>query len=129
MKTLKNATVLVVDDEDELREIFVDEFRAIGAKVFEARQGVEALEILRREKIDVVLSDVRMPGGDGISLVRNIDKEIRPKPILFLCSGFSEHSYDEVRALGVIDVFGKPFEWNKIVSAIEAALKSSSRAS
>jgi CheY-like chemotaxis protein len=79
MKSLKDATVLVVDDEDELREIFVDEFRAIGAKVFEARQGVEALEILRREKIDVLLSDVRMPGGDGISLIRNIDKEIRPQ--------------------------------------------------
>lgn len=124
MRSLKTATVLVVDDEDELREIFVDEFRATGAKVFEARQGVEALEILRREQIDVVLSDVRMPGGDGISLVRNIDKEIKPKPVMFLCSGFSEHSYDEVRALGVVDVFGKPFDWNKIVNSIEEALKS-----
>lgn len=118
-----NATVLVVDDEDELREIFADEFRTLGAKVFEARQGVEALEILKSEKIDVVLSDVRMPGGDGISLVRNIDKEIRPKPILFLCSGFSEHSFDEMRSLGVIDVFGKPFDWTQIVNAIESALK------
>lgn len=126
MRSLKNATVLVVDDEDELREIFVDEFRAIGAKVFEARQGVEALEILHREKIDVVLSDVRMPGGDGISLIRNIDKEIKPKPILFLCSGFSEHSYEEVRALGVIEVFGKPFDWKQVVSAIEDALRSAS---
>jgi DNA-binding response OmpR family regulator len=123
MRSLKTATVLVVDDEDELREIFVDEFRATGAKVFKARQGVEALEILRREQIDVVLSDVRMPGGDGISLVRNIDKEITPKPVMFLCSGFSEHSYDEVRALGVVDVFGKPFDWNKIVNSIEEALK------
>lgn len=123
MKSLMNVTVLVVDDEDDLREIFVDEFRDIGAKVFEARQGAEALEILKREKIDVVLSDVRMPGGDGISLIRNIDKEIRPKPILFLCSGFSEHSYEEMRGLGVIEVFGKPFEWRQIVSAVESALK------
>lgn len=123
MKSLKDATVLVVDDEDELREIFVDEFRALGAKVFEARQGVEALEILKREKIDVLLSDVRMPGGDGISLVKNIDKEIRPKPHMFLCSGFSEHSYEEVRALGVKEVFGKPFDWSQIVTAIENALK------
>jgi DNA-binding NarL/FixJ family response regulator len=68
-----------------------------------------------------------MPGGDGISLIRSIDKEISPKPILFLCSGFSEHSCEEVRSLGVIEVFGKHFEWSKIVNAIESALKSASR--
>jgi DNA-binding NtrC family response regulator len=122
MNQLKGINVLVVDDEDELREIFVDEFRAVGAVVHEARHGVEAMEVLRREKIHVVLSDVRMPGGDGISLMKNIDKEIRPKPLMFLCSGFSQHSIDEMKGLGVIEIFGKPFDWDTILSSIQNAL-------
>ncbi len=126
MNQLDGIRVLVVDDEDELREIFVDEFRSVGAVVFEARQGVEAMEVLRREKIDVVLSDVRMPGGDGISLMKNIDKEIRPKPLMFLCSGFSQHSSDEMKAIGVLEIFGKPFDWDMILSAIQKALNQAS---
>ena len=126
MNQLKGIHVLVVDDEDELREIFVDEFRSVGAVVFEARQGVEAMEVLRRETVHVVLSDVRMPGGDGISLMKNIDKEIRPKPLLFLCSGFSQHSKDEMKAIGVLEIFGKPFDWNMILSSIQKALNRAS---
>jgi len=126
MNQLKGIHVLVVDDEDELREIFVDEFRSVGAVVFEARQGVEAMEVLRRETVHVVLSDVRMPGGDGISLMKNIDKEIRPKPLLFLCSGFSQHSMDEMKAIGVLEIFGKPFDWNMILSSIQKALNRAS---
>ena len=126
MSELLGKKVLVVDDEDELREIFVDEFRAVGATVFEARQGVEALDILRREKIDIVLSDVRMPGGDGISLMKNIDKEIRPKPLLYLCSGFSQHSFEEMQAIGVLEIFGKPFDWDLILASIQKALNRAS---
>jgi DNA-binding NtrC family response regulator len=126
MNQLKGIHVLVVDDEDELREIFVDEFRSVGAVVFEARQGVEAMEVLRRETVHVVLSDVRMPGGDGISLMKNIDKEIHPKPLLFLCSGFSQHSMDEMKAIGVLEIFGKPFDWNMILSSIQKALNRAS---
>lgn len=126
MNQLNGIHVLVVDDEDELREIFVDEFRSVGAVVFEARQGVEAMEVLRRETVHVVLSDVRMPGGDGISLMKNIDKEIRPKPLLFLCSGFSQHSMDEMKAIGVLEIFGKPFDWNMILSSIQKALNRAS---
>lgn len=126
MNQLKGIHVLVVDDEDELREIFVDEFRSVGAVVFEARQGVEAMEVLRRETVHVVLSDVRMPGGDGISLMKNIDKEIRPKPLLFLCSGFSQHSMDEMKAIGVLEIFGKPFDWKMILSSIQKALNRAS---
>jgi DNA-binding NtrC family response regulator len=126
MSELLGKKVLVVDDEDELREIFVDEFRAVGATVFEVRQGTAALEVLRREKIDIVLSDVRMPGGDGISLMRKIEKEIRPKPLLYLCSGFSEHSIEEMKAIGVVEIFEKPFDWDFILSCIQRDLSRAS---
>jgi DNA-binding NtrC family response regulator len=125
MSQLQGVTVLVVDDEDDLREIFVDEFRAVGALVFEARQASEALEVLRREKIHVVLSDVRMPGGDGLSLMKSIDEEIRPKPLMYLCSGFAGHSDEEMKKIGVLEIFGKPFDWELILAAILKDLKRS----
>lgn len=122
MVGLKNVHVLVVDDEEALLEIFTEELEYLGAKVFCAKNGKIAFDIFIEEKIDVVISDIRMPGGDGISLIKNISQSQKTFPKIFMCSGFTDCSKDELISLGVVDIFSKPFDWNFIASAIQKSL-------
>jgi DNA-binding response OmpR family regulator len=68
----ETISILVVEDEEELRNILCMFFKRRKAKVFSASNGEIAFEIVNREKIDVVLSDVRMPGTDGIWLLNKL---------------------------------------------------------
>jgi len=63
---LNGAKVLVVDDEDEIRTFLTTLFEDEGAMVFEAADGVEALEVAERKKPDLITLDLSMPGKDGI---------------------------------------------------------------
>ena len=69
---LKYATVLVVDDESMLLDIFREWLEEEHCGVLTARDGAAALQILRDQHVDVVVSDVRMPVMDGIVLLKNL---------------------------------------------------------
>jgi two-component system chemotaxis response regulator CheY len=69
---LKDATILVVDDEPDWRSIIADWLRREGSCVLLAEDGAEALKLIHTNKIDAVVSDVRMPVMDGITLLKNI---------------------------------------------------------
>lgn len=109
MSTFAGKTILVVDDEPDLREILKDEFLLEGAKVFEAENGRKALEIIKSEKINIVVSDIRMPGGDGVTLAREIKKLSGERPILYLITGFADITPDEAYDIGVEGFVTKPF--------------------
>lgn len=66
------ATILIVDDEDEIRKMMSRHFRLIGYTIESAENGVKALEILKSKHVDVVISDIKMPEMDGVELLRNI---------------------------------------------------------
>ena len=68
---LLNVSILLVDDEVDLREIISEEFTSAGALVTCAENGRKAFEVLQKNKFDIVFSDVRMTGGDGIELIQN----------------------------------------------------------
>jgi CheY-like chemotaxis protein len=84
-------TILVVEDNQELRQVVVRQLRAFGYRLLEAADGPAALEILEREpKIDLLFSDVVMRGGvDGFTLVK-LARERRPELKALLTSGFTE---------------------------------------
>lgn len=67
--------LLIVDDELEIREMLSRHFRMLGHQVELAGNGLEALEVLARERIDVVISDIRMPEMDGVALLREIRRQ------------------------------------------------------
>ena len=68
----RDATVLVVDDERMLLDIFREWLEEENCRVLTAGDGAAALEILRHEHVDVIVSDVRMPVMDGILLLKNL---------------------------------------------------------
>lgn len=104
---------LIVDDEPDIREILADELRFEGAEVFEAHNGKAAENILLQtpadKKFDVVITDIRMPGGDGLSLAKAIQEMPDPKPVVFLVTGFADVPPAEAYDIGAEGYFTKPF--------------------
>jgi len=79
-------TILLVDDDQELRTLFGRVLRRGGYYVIEADSGVNGLEMARKHLPDLILSDINMPGGDGVSLLRDVrrDPELKSRQFVFL---------------------------------------------
>ncbi len=110
--------VLCVDDEADILELFKEEFEELGFKVLEASNGEEALSIFQKKQVDCIVSDIRMPGGDGVFLVKNI-KALGSEIPIFLVTGFSEYSSEALDGLGVSAVIFKPFNLEEVVHMVK----------
>lgn len=110
MSQLTGKTILVVDDEADLREILSEEFQDMGATVLSAENGRVAAELARSHKVDIIISDIRMPGGDGVELLKSV-REMYPQspPHVFLVTGFSDLSQSQAIAMGAQGMISKPF--------------------
>ncbi|MGQ9518075.1 MAG: response regulator [Anaerolineae bacterium] len=105
----KSFKVLVVDDDQEIGYMFQ---RLLGGPqtVTIARDGYEALDMIKSEPYDLIFLDVRLPGMDGVQTLEEI-KKIRPDSIVVMMSGYSvEEEIKRAMALGAQDFIAKPFE-------------------
>ena len=124
MNSLKGKTILVVDDEEDIRDILMEGLSSHGATALCAENGTKAFELLIKQNFDAVISDARMAGGDGYTLFQNINSQLPHKPKLFLCSGFSDISKECAISLGITETFPKPFKLDRIVQSLTQALQS-----
>ncbi len=95
-------TVLLAEDEDDLREMYTMALRSKGFNVLEAINGIEALAWLEKQytQIDFILLDIVMPGMDGFETLKNIKKEERFSKIPVLISTNLDNDEDRAQALG-----------------------------
>ena len=129
---LKYATVLVVDDESMLLDIFREWLEEEHCGVLTAKDGAAALQILRDQHVDVVVSDVRMPVMDGIVLLKNLTTYVGmsqniypPKmPKMIFISGFTDLEPREAYDLGVEVIMQKPIKRDQFVDAVRRTLRS-----
>jgi CheY-like chemotaxis protein len=119
---LEDATVLVVDDEKELREIFSAWLGRKGCKVLTAANGVEALKVLETEKVDVLVSDIRMPIMGGVALVRAIYEKRLLIPSIIFVSGYGDVEPREMYGLGVEVLMEKPLSRKDLIRALDDSL-------
>jgi len=114
--------VLVVDDEREIRDAIEIYLRGEGMKVFKAKDGIEALEILEKEKMHLIILDVMMPNLDGIKTCLKI-RETKNLPIIML-SAKGEDS-DKIYGLnvGADDYIAKPFNNLELVARVKSQLR------
>lgn len=122
------ARVLVVEDDAPIRRSIVAQLRAAGYDVIEAADGREAVSITRRDKPDLILTDLAMPVVDGFVLISTLRK-IVTTPIVVLSVRGGEA--DRVRALdlGADDFVSKPFSVAELLARIRAQLRRSGLAS
>jgi len=123
MKSLSEYTLLIVDDEADLREAISFDFRRKGFKVLTAADGQEGFEIVKNNKVDLVLSDVRMPGGGGVGLLDRVKEKDAFLPVMMFITGFSDMPLEEAYDRGADAVFSKPFDRKELFSAVIRALK------
>ena len=119
---MTSATVLVVDDEPQIRRVLRTTLTSHGYSVIEARSGDEALEMIRGEHVDLILLDLNMPGRSGLEICREI-RASGDVPIIMLTVRNSER--DKVQALdaGADDYVVKPFGSEELMARIRAALR------
>ncbi len=121
MREPKDVKILVVDDEPGLRKAVVFDFKRRGYQVQEAENGKEAFEIFKASHFDIVLTDVRMPNGDGIELLDRI-KELNPNvPVVMFITGFADMTTEDAYHKGVDAIFPKPFDRKSLFAAVERA--------
>src|SRR6185437_3553857 len=124
---MNTYTILVVDDEPQLRRAMKATLADLGYSVIEAKTGEEALTLLRRETVDLILLDLNMPGIGGLETCRAIrEAAIRQSndlPIIVLSVRNTER--DKVQALdaGADDYVTKPFGIQELLARIRAALR------
>ncbi len=123
MKDLKNTSILIVEDEESLRKAIVFDFKRKGFNVFDAENGTLALDIVKNNKIDVVLTDVRMPNGDGIELLDKIRDFNVELPIVMFVTGFADISVEDAYNKGVNAIFSKPFDRKNLLETVLRSVK------
>ena len=118
-KRAEEFNLLIVDDEEGIRESLTCHFEIDGFNIFTASGGIEALEVVKLHPIDFVISDVRMPEGDGIMLLKEIRKRNLEVPVVVMVTGFAELTPEEAKELGALDLLSKPFDVGKLESYIQ----------
>ena len=111
--------VLLVDDSSTMRKIIGRSLRQAGIafdNIFEAGDGLEALEVLEKEQVDIVLSDINMPNMDGIAFLREKSSRdaIKDIPVLMISTETGEDIIGEAKSLGALGAIKKPFTPDKV---------------
>ena len=83
---MAKGTILIVEDKDEFRKIYGDRLRFAGYDVLDAKDGIEALEVLKNKKADVVITDINMPKKDGYELLADLkaDANLKSIPVIVM---------------------------------------------
>jgi two-component system response regulator (stage 0 sporulation protein F) len=114
--------ILVVDDEAPVREVLTEYFATEGYAVEVAGSGIEALTAIRAGRADLVLLDVRMPGLDGIQVLRRIRELTESVPVIMVTANEDVSLAKETLKLGAFDYVAKPFDFDYLDRAVAAAL-------
>jgi two-component system chemotaxis response regulator CheY len=113
-------TVLVVDDSGTMRKIIVRALNSLGiSDIAEAGDGVEAWNLFRVQKFDLVMTDWNMPEMNGIDLLRNIRTVNKEVPVIMITTEGEKCRVVEAIQAGVSDYLCKPFEFEALRSKIE----------
>ena len=116
-------TILVVDDDPHILEVLETRLSSAGFRTITAAGGQEAMEILHSQQVDLMISDVRMPGLGGMDLLKEV-RELQPElPIIFLTAYGTIP--DAVRAIkaGAVEYFTKPFNGRDLVLKVQKILR------
>lgn len=115
--------VLVVDDEEGMRTTLAANLELEGYEVFEARDGAHALDLVKQQSFALVISDVRMPGLNGVETFREI-KRVQPELTVVLMTAFAlEKLIEEGIGEGVYTVIYKPFAMDHVARIVARALE------
>ncbi len=118
----KGKTVLVVDDQASFREAVMFEFEMLGCQTVGAENGQDALNKFKANKIDLVISDIRMPVWDGPKFLNELRKISQKNPPFIFMTGFSDLKLYDAFNWGADSFIGKPINPDNLLSILGSLL-------
>ncbi|MFC1674887.1 response regulator [Candidatus Omnitrophota bacterium] len=117
--------LLIVDDEQDVREFAANFFRRRKIDVIIASSGEEALGSIAQNKPDLVLMDIKMDGVDGIETLRRLREKDKKTRVIMVTGKKPEEdgSLDQCKQLGILDYIHKPLELDQLEKVVMGALK------
>ncbi len=123
-----NKKILIVDDEPDFLELFSMRLEANGFKVVTAKNGIEALEKVEKEKPDAVLLDVMLPPGiDGLEVLKRIRKKDKKLPVFMISAYSTDEMFKLAEKFGSFGYIVKTGDLQKEVEHVVSALNVSDR--
>lgn len=116
--SLKNLTLLYVEDEAMIRQNGVEYLSRLCGKVLEAKDGVEALEVYEKHKPDIIISDIKMPKMNGLEMAEKIRKNDKTTPIIMATAHTETHYLLKAVELQLIKYIVKPITSAKLKEAL-----------
>jgi len=116
-------TILVVDDEKEICNLFQNFLTQEGYQVFIATNGAEAISLGKRNRLDLALVDIKMPGMDGIEVFQKLKKVKKDMEAIILTGYGTLRTAKEAMRLGAYDYLTKPFDLGLLKTIIREALE------
>lgn len=125
---LHGIRILIAEDDPDLRESLAGVLQMFGAETIDAENGKKAYDLLCRESVDLILSDIRMPGGDGLLFLEKVRERDLKNPPFFFLSGFSDVTPEIAMAKGAQALLSKPYDSLELAKRIasEVQLRSAS---
>ena len=117
----------MIDDEELIIKSFTKLIEKNGYEVIVAKRGQDALIIAEEESFDLIISDIRMPGVNGIETVRGIYEIVQNRgaskpPVIFITGYVDKECEEEAKTLNPIDYIYKPFDISDVVNRIKETL-------
>lgn len=121
MAEIIKGTILVVDDDDSFRSSFQDILEESQFRCISVASGREALDVLKKQAVDLVLLDIQMPEMDGIECLREI-RRVHPTVRVMMVTAYSER-IDKAREIGALDILSKPLAIDNLIPVLEKRVK------
>jgi two-component system chemotaxis response regulator CheY len=122
-----SQTILIVDDSSSIRNILKVYLMGLKAEILDADNGERALQLARLMPLSLVITDVNMPGMDGLTLVDKLRKDSRPSvakvPVILLTSDRSDAARERGKAVGADELLYKPVSSETLLAAASRYLK------
>jgi DNA-binding response OmpR family regulator len=115
--------ILIVDDEPQLRFIVGDILKKEGYEIREANGGTECLEVLGKERPDLILLDVMMPDMNGWQVIQEIGKMQDPVPVVMLTVVREPDTLIPEELQVIVDYINKPFKRNELIERVNRAVE------
>jgi CheY-like chemotaxis protein len=120
--------IIVADDVIEISNLIAKFLEPFGYKVISARSGQEALELARANPCDLVVTDIFMPGGDGIEVIQTLKQTGSPMRVLAISGGTEDQNsntcLERAKAAGADGALTKPFDRKQLLNAVQTVLAS-----
>ncbi|MCH7496167.1 MAG: sigma-54-dependent Fis family transcriptional regulator, partial [Candidatus Marinimicrobia bacterium] len=118
---MKTRSVLIIDDEPLMRLSMLDALKAVGYEVQEASTGTEGIKKTKDQQFDLVITDLRLPGSDGLQVVQAC-KEVSPRTeVIVITAHGSVDSAVQAMKLGAHDYITKPFSMDELLLIVDRA--------